>query len=155
MMKSIKSLAVVGLISAAISAGAQAQSKSGADSLRIQHRQEHHAFKALLTDQQKAMLKENNQKQKTARAAFIGSLNNDQKAILKDKSFTRKERETKLAGTFTQQQKDAMAANKAARKANRIAFVATLTKDQKAAFKKMTKERHGHHGFRQQKAQKA
>ncbi len=154
-MKFIKSIAMVALLTAAFSAGAQAQSKSHTDSLKTIHRQDHHAFKALLTDQQKAMLKENHQKQKTARTAFVASLNNDQKAIMKDRSLTHKERKAKLAGTFTQQQKDAMAANKAARKADRKAFVATLSEDQKVAFKKMAKARHGHHGFRQQKAQKA
>lgn len=155
MMKSIKSIAIVALFTAAFSVGAQAQVKNHTDSLKAVHKQEHHAFKALLTDQQKAILKENHQKQKTARVAFVASLNNDQKAIMKDKALNHKERKAKLAGTFTQQQKDAMAANKIARKANRKAFVATLTEDQKAAFKKMAKERHGHHGFRQQKAQKA
>jgi hypothetical protein len=155
MIKSIKSIAMVALFTAAFSVGAQAQSKSGTDSLKTAHRQEHHAFRALLNDQQKAMLKENHQKQKTARAAFVASLNNDQKAILKDKSLTHKERKVKLAGTFTQKQKDVMAANKAARKTDRKTFIATLTEDQKSAFKKMAKERHGHHGFRQQKAQKA
>ncbi len=155
MMKSIKSLAIAALITAAFSVGAKAQVKKGTDSLKTVHRQEHHAFRAMLNDQQKAMLKENHQKQKAARTAFVASLNNDQKAILKDKELTHKERKAKLAATFTQQQKDAMAANKAAHKADRKAFVATLTEDQKSAFKKMAKERHGLHGFRQQKAQKA
>jgi hypothetical protein len=151
MMKSIKSIAMVALFTAAFSVGAHAQSKSGTDSLKTVHRQEHHAFRASLNDQQKAMLKENHQKQKTARAAFVASFNSDQQAILKDKSLTHKERKIKLAATFTQKQKDVMAANKVARKT----FIATLNEDQKATFKKMAKERHGHHGFRQQKAQKA
>lgn len=155
MMKSIKSLAIVALLTATFSVGAHAQSKSGTDSLKTVHRQEHHAFRALLNDQQKAMLKVNHQKQKAARAAFVASLNNDQQAILKDKSLTHKERKVKLAATFTQKQKEVMAANKANRKTDRKNFVATLTEDQKATFKKMAKERHGHHGFRQQKAQKA
>lgn len=155
MIKSIKSLAIVALLTTAFSVGAHAQSKSGTDSLKIVHRQEHHAFRALLNDPQKAMLKENHQKQKTAKAAFVASLNSDQKAILKDKSLTHKERNVKLSATFTQKQKDVMAANKAVRKTDRKTFIATLTEKQKATFKKMAKERHGQHGFRQQKVQKA
>jgi hypothetical protein len=155
MIKSIKSIAMVALLTAAFSVGAQAQSKIHTDSVKTVHRQERHAFSALLNDQQKAMLKENHQKQKAARADFVASLSDSQKAILKDKSLTRKERKIKLADTFTQKQKEVMAANKAARKADRKAFVATLTEVQKAAFKKMVKERHGHRGLSQQKAQKA
>lgn len=141
MKKIVKTIALLSLLIPAVTIGAKAQS---ADSVK----HEHHfgAFKKILTEDQKAMLKANRQKQKAAHEAFKATLTADQKAILHDKSLDRKDKKAKLEATLTPDQKQMMANNKATRQADRKAFMATLSDAQKAQLKEVFKGRHGGKG---------
>jgi hypothetical protein len=102
------------------------------------------ALKNTLTPDQKAMLKQNHEKQKTAHEAFKATLTADQKAIMQDKSLQGKDKMAKLKGSLTADQQKLMAANREARKADHKAFVATLSDAQKAQLKEAFKN--GRHG---------
>lgn len=146
MKKIMKSLALVALLVSAFVFGANAQTKT--DSAK-------HKLKAILTADQRAMLKENKKKHKEAAETFKATLTPEQKAILADRTLPRKDRKAKLAGTLTTTQKEVLAANKAQNKANRKAFVATLSDAQKAQMKEIFKGRHGKGEFRHNKTSKA
>lgn len=148
MKKLVRSISLMALFVAAVTAGAKAQNVTKADTNAVHH---HHrggkdfkAFQAVLTPAQQAMLKDNREKQKAAHEAFKATLTESQKAVLHDKSLSRKDKMAKLKGTLTADQQKMMADNKEARKANRKAFVATLTDAQKAQMKELFKN--GHHG---------
>ncbi|WDF54837.1 hypothetical protein [Mucilaginibacter sp. KACC 22063] len=143
MKKLVRSISLMALLTAAVAVGAKAQTVAKADTNTVAHR--HHggknfkAFKAILTPEQQAMLKENREKQKEAHKAFKATLTPEQQAVLKDKTLSRKDKMEKLKGTLTADQQKMMADNKAARKANRKAFVATLSDTQKAQMKELFK----------------
>ena len=146
MKKIMKSLALIALLVSAFVFGAHAQTQAS---------HEKGKFKAILTADQQAMLKQNKQKHREAAKAFRATLTTEQKAILADKAVPRKERKAKLAATLTSTQKEVMAANRAQNKANRKAFVATLTDAQKVQMKEIFKGRHAKGELKHDKPSKA
>ncbi|UEG52735.1 hypothetical protein LLH06_17460 [Mucilaginibacter daejeonensis] len=155
MKKLVRSIALTTLMVSALAIGANAQTKVKNDSARLARKEAHQKLKAVLSPEQQATLKANQEKHKEARKAFHASLTADQKAIIKDKSLAPKERHAKLAATFTDEQKKTLADNREKARADRKAFVATLNDQQKAQMKELMKSQHGKRGFRHHKAQKA
>lgn len=152
MKKLIRSISLVAFLAAATTAGAMAQNVARADSNKVYGRYhrgggDFGALKATLTPDQKAMLKQNHEKQKAAHEAFEASLTADQKAITQDKSLHGKDKMEKLKGTLTADQQKMVAANKETRETNRKAFAATLTADQKAQLKTAFRNHRGGNAF--------
>lgn len=157
MKKLIRSISLVALLAAATTAGAMAQTVARADSSKVyghHHRggQEFGALKATLTPDQKAMLKQNAEKQKAAHEAFKATLTADQKAIMADKSLQGRDKMEKFKSSLTADQQKLMAANREASQANRKAFAATLTDAQKAQLKTAFRNHRGGKEFAALKA---
>jgi hypothetical protein len=100
-----------------------------------------HMTKSDLTDEQKAMLKNNLQKRKEIRDAFKGTLTQEQKDMLTDPRLVRADRIKNFRASLTDQQVNMIKARKEEIKANRAVFRATLTDQQKMQFKKLAANR--------------
>ena len=93
-------------------------------------------FRKNLTDEQKALIAQQKEKNTEMKKAFKATLTADQLAILENAKLSAKEKRDALKATLTADQKAMMESNLAARKAERQAFMATLTDAQKANVKK-------------------
>jgi hypothetical protein len=157
MKKLIRSISLVALLAAATTADAMAQTVARADTNKVygyHHRggKDFAALKATLTPDQKAMLKQNREKQKAAHEAFTATLTADQKAIMQDKSLSGKGKMEKFRSSLTADQQKLMAANKESSEANRKAFMATLTDAQKGQLKTAFRNHRGGKEFAALKA---
>ena len=97
-------------------------------------------FGKKLTDEQKALLAQQKEKNTEMKKAFKATLTADQLAILENAKLSAKEKRDALKATLTADQKAMMESNLAARKTERQAFMATLTDAQKANVKKMARK---------------
>ncbi|GEM_PF-5387479 len=97
-------------------------------------------FRKNLTDEQKALIAQQKEKNTEMKKAFKATLTADQLAILENAKLSAKEKRDALKATLTADQKAMMESNLAARKAERQAFISTLTDAQKANVKKMARK---------------
>jgi hypothetical protein len=93
-----------------------------------------------MTDEQKASLAQQKEKNAEMKKAFKANLTTDQLAILENAKLSAKEKRDAIKATLTADQKAMMDSNLASVKAERQAFVATLTDAQKANIKKMARK---------------
>ncbi len=93
-----------------------------------------------LTDDQKALLAQQKEKNAEMKKAFKATLTADQLAIVENAKLSAKEKRDALKATFTADQKAMLQSNLSARKVDRQAFMTTLTDAQKANAKKMARK---------------
>lgn len=95
----------------------------------------------LLTEAQKAMLKNDLQKRKETREAFKSTLSQDQKNMLTDPRMVKADRIKAFRASLTDQQVNMIKARQQEIKATKGQFRSTLSAQQKMQFKKMAVNR--------------
>jgi len=98
-------------------------------------------MKPVLTEEQKAMLKNDLQKRKEIRETFNATLTQEQKNMLTDPRMMKADRIKAFRASLTDQQVNMIKARKQGIKAMKTEFRATLSDQQKMQFKKMAVNR--------------
>lgn len=129
-MKKLKNLVVIALLSISLSSLAG----GGACDGKIKNRD-------ILTEEQIQMRITHCEGLKPKREAFKATLTEDQKAIKRNKDLSRKEKKSQLAATLSPEQKAMKDEIKEIAKANRAEFKATLTDEQKKQLRERRKSR--------------
>jgi hypothetical protein len=97
--------------------------------------------KRVLTEEQRAMLKNDLQKRKELRQTFKATISQDQKDMLSDPRVMPSERMKSFRASLTDQQVSIIKANRKAIKAMKDEFRATLSDEQKIQLRKMAVNR--------------
>ena len=136
MKKTIKALALVAVTAIGLSTSGFAQEKS-----RDFRRHEKARHSVQLNDQQKAMMKRNQEERQAFHKSLEKTFSAKQRKIMADRNLKPMERRKALAESFSARQKRMIEKNKETVKNRRSEFVNSLSKDQKAAFERDGKKR--------------